>query len=184
MKTEPSFDLADPDYSVRLLRREDIGAIQDLYVRCLDYMLLVDGRPADPGAVEEEFQSVPSGKTLADKFVFGIFDRQHVLSGLLDTVRGYPDRATWWLDTLLLVPEARSRGLGQKVFQAFAGYVEASDGQAIMLGVVEENTRALKFWQKMGFEFLRQTAPEPFGNKIQRVTIMRLALPLASIGEE
>ncbi len=172
LKKETIFDIGHPAYSVRRLWLEDIGAIQVLFEKSLDYMLLVDGHAADPNAVAEEFQSVPPGKLYEDKFVFGIADRQGDLVGVLDTVRCYPDETTWWIDTLLLVPEARSQGLGQMVVRAFAEYVRANGGQAIMLGVVEENQRAFQFWRKRGFQLVRQTEPQQFGNKTQTVSIM------------
>ncbi len=176
MKTETAFDIGLQAYSVRQLLLEDIGAIQGLFEKCLDYMLLIDGHAADPDTVAEEFQSVPPGKSHDDKFVFGIANQQNDLVGLLDTLRWYPDATTWWIDTLLFVPEIRSQGLGQMVMQGFAEYARASGGRAIMLGVVEENKRACKFWNRMGFEFVRQTEPQQFGNKTQTVSIMRRTL--------
>ncbi len=176
MATETVFEIGRATYSVRRLLVEDIGAIQGLFAKCLDYMLLVDGHAADPDAVAEEFQSVPPGKLYEDKFVFGIANRQGDLVGLLDTVRWYPDKTTWWIDTLLLVPEIRSQSVGQMVVQAFAEYVRANGGQAIMLGVVAENQRAFHFWKKMGFKRVRQTEPQQFGNKTQTVSIMRQTL--------
>ncbi len=163
-------------YSVHRLSLEDIGAIQGLFEKCLDYMLLVDGHAAHPTTVAEEFQSVPPGKSLDDKFVFGIANQQNEWVGLLDTLRWYPDETTCWIDTLLLVPDIRSQGLGQMVTQGFAEYVRASGGQAIMLGVVAENQRAYQFWSRMGFEFVRKTEPQQFGNKTQAVSIMRRRL--------
>ena len=176
LKTETVFDIGHPAYSVRRLSFEDIGAIQGLFEKSLDYMLVVDGHAADPDAVAEEFQSVPPGKLYEDKFVLGIANWQGDLVGLLDTVRWYPAETTWWIDTLLLVPEARSQGLGQIVVQAFAEYVRANGCQAIMLGVVTENQRAFQFWKRMGFELARQTEPLQFGNKTQTVSIMRRTL--------
>ncbi len=173
MKTEPAFDIGLQDYSVHRLSQEDLAAMQDVYARCLDYMLLVDGHPADPHAVEEEFQSVPPGKSIEDKFVFGIADSRKGIVGLLDILRWYPDKSTWWIDTLLLIPESRCRSLGEKVIQGFVDYVRASGARRIMLGVVEENIRASKFWTRMGFELVRETEPRQFGNKMQRLKIMR-----------
>jgi ribosomal protein S18 acetylase RimI-like enzyme len=176
MKTEISFDIYLQEYSVHRLSLEDIGAIQNLFTKCLDYMLLIDGHPANPEVVEEEFQSVPSGKSSDDKLVFGIINRQNNLVGLLDVIRWYPDETTWWIDTLLFIPEARSQGLGEKVTQCFAEYVLANGGQAIMLGVVDENKRAYNFWNRMGFDLIRKTEPRQFGDKIQTVSVMRLSL--------
>ena len=172
MKAETTFDIGLQDYSVRRLSLEDIGAIKELFEKCLDYMLLVDGHAADPDGVKEDFQSIPPGKSLDDKFVFGIIDQQNDLVGYLDALRWYPDERTWWIGLLLLVPEARSQGLGQKVLHGFVEYVLASGAQAIMLGVVEENGLAYKFWNRMGFELERETGPRQFGNKTQTVKIM------------
>jgi len=176
MKTETTFDIDLPGYSVRQLSLEDLGAIQGLLDKCLDYMLLVDGHPADPDGVEEDFQFVPPGKTLDDKFVFGIYNQQKDLVGMLDAMRGYPDETTWWIGLLLFVPEVRSQGIGQKVLHGFIEYVRLNGAQALMLGVVEQNQLAYKFWSRMGFEFVRQTEPQQFGDKTQAVNIMRRLL--------
>jgi GNAT superfamily N-acetyltransferase len=173
MRAEMAFDIGLQGYSVHRLSLEDIGALQGLYEKCLDYMLLVDGHPADPNAVGQEFQEVPPGKSLDDKFMFGIVNRQNDLVGLLDALRGYPDETTWWIGLLLFTPKVRSQGIGQKVVQVFSEYARAG---GIMLGVVEENMPAYKFWSRMGFEFVRKTEPQQFGNKTQTVNIMHRTL--------
>ncbi len=176
MKRETVFNIGLPIYSVRQLLPEDSGAIQGLWEKCLDYVLLVDGRPAGPNAGEEEFHDVPPGKSADDLFVFGIVNQQNDLIGLLDVVRWYPDETTWWIGLLVLIPEVRSQGLGQKIVQGFAEYVRASGGHAIMLGVVEDNSLAYRFWSKLGFELNRKTEPRQFGDKTHTVNIMRRLL--------
>ncbi len=47
-----------------------------------------------------------------------------------------------------------------------------------MLGVVDDNTRALQFWTRQGFERVRTTEPCPFGAKTHAVHVMRRALTL------
>ena len=173
MKNETAFAVESRDYSVHLLSLEDVKAIQALYDECVDYMLLVDGHPAGDHAAEEEFQNLPPGKTLDDRFMFGIVDTVNELVGVLDVLRGYPDEGTWWICLLLLAPDFRSQGIGGKVLQGLTEHIKASGGKAIMLGVVEENERAYHFWFKMGFEFVRETEPEQFGNKTQIVRVMR-----------
>ncbi len=176
MIKEPAFVVELQGYSVHRLLHEDIGAIQVLYEKCLDYMLLVDGHPAGENAAEEEFQDMPPGKSLDDKCLCGIVGPQNELVGLLDAVRWYPDETTWWIGLLLLVPDVRSQGIGKKVLEGFVKYVEANGGKAVMLGVVEENERAYLFWSRMGFEFIRRTEPRQFGNKTQTVSVMRRAV--------
>jgi len=174
MKPETAFDIDIQDCSVHQLLPEDSAIIQELWEDCLDYMLLVDGHPAGPHSGEEGFEDVPPGKSPADLFLFGIVNQQGHLVGMLEVLRGYPDEMTWWIGVLLIVPEARSQGIGQTVVQGFMDYVRLNGGQAIMLGVVDENTLAYKFWSRMGFEFVRQTEPRQFGNKTHTVSVMRL----------
>ncbi len=176
MKNEIAFYVDDQDYSVHLLTYEDVKAIQTLYEKCEDYMLLVDGHPAGENAAEEEFHDLPPGRSADDKFMFGIVSPLNELIGLLDVMRWYPDEVTWWIGLLLLVPEIRSQRVGEKVLKGFTEYVKANGGQAIMLGVVEDNERAYQFWSKMGFAFIRETEPRPCGNKTQTVRIMHQKL--------
>jgi hypothetical protein len=177
MKTETAFDIGTQDYSVHQLLFEDSEAIQELLEKCLDYMLLVEGHPAGPNSGEEEFQDVPSGRSPDDKSVFGIVNQKNDLVGLLDILRWYPDETAWWIGLLLFVPEVCSQGIGQKIIvEGFVEHVRASRVQAIMLGVVEENKLAYKFWSRMGFEFVLKTEPRQFGGKTQTVNVMRRML--------
>ena len=176
MKIKPAFTINNPAYSIRQLSLENLGSIQVLFEKCLDYMLLVDGHPASPEGVEKDFLSTPPGKSLDDKYVFGIETKEKELVGLLDAMRGYPDATTWWIGLLIFLPEARSQGLGGAVLRGFEDFVQTSGGQAIMLGVVEENERAYRFWERGGFKLVLQTEPQKFGNKTQKVNIMRRAL--------
>jgi ribosomal protein S18 acetylase RimI-like enzyme len=173
MKTDYAFEIKLQAYSVKQLSLEDITAVQALCGKCLDYMLLVDGRPADPIEVEKDFFEVPPGNQPEDKFIFGIVNVQNELVGLLDVVRSYPEPKVWWIGLLMFLPEVRSQGMGRKVLEGFVEFVRANDGQAIMLGVVEENVRAWQFWSRVGFELVRVTEPRQFGNKTHTVRIMR-----------
>ncbi len=176
MKPEFEFEIGLPEYTVQQLTLEDLGEIQTIYEKCLDYVLLIDGHAADPAGIEEDFQFVPSGKSIDDKFVYGIIHRKAGMVGLLDTLRWYPDQTTWWIGEFLIMPDARSQGLGEKVIESFVEYARARGAQAIMLGVVAENVRAYKFWNRIGFAFVRETEPRQFGNKTQTVKVMRRVL--------
>jgi GNAT superfamily N-acetyltransferase len=176
MQTVAAFDLGLSDYSVHQLSLADAALLQRLFEQCLDFNLLVEGRAPASNAAEEEFSEVPPGKSLADKFLFGLVNRQNDLVGCLDVLRGYPDAPTWWIGLLLLAPEVRAHGLGPQVLQGLAQMARASGAQAFMLGVVEENQRAYQFWARMGFELVRTTEPRQFGNKTQTVSVMRRSL--------
>lgn len=171
------FHIEDPDYSVRELHRpEDMESLQRLFEQCADYVMIVEGQEVPSSAAQETFEDTPPGRTLDDKFVYGLLDRNGNIIGVFEGMGHYPDEATWWIGLFLLSPDVRGHGLGRKVVDGFSGYVHKNHGTSIMLGVVEENQSAYEFWQRLGFGFVRKTEPRPFGKKIQSVYVMRRVL--------
>jgi ribosomal protein S18 acetylase RimI-like enzyme len=160
-------------YAVRKLKLEDIEALQKLFEKCSDYAWIVEGEGVSPNAAQDVFTSLPPGRSLNDKYLYGVIDRQGEMVGMLEGMRNYPDDKTWWVGLLLLAPKVRGCAIGRKLISGFFAHVHAEGGENIMLGVVEENNRAYHFWQQMGFELVRKTEPRPFGKKMQSVLVMR-----------
>jgi GNAT superfamily N-acetyltransferase len=173
MNNGPIFRINLPGYSVRWLHPEDAVILQYLFDRCLDYTEIVEGTAVSPTAAEELFQSLPPGGSFSDKIVIGIFDREGKIKGALEGMRHYPGENIWWIGLLLLSPDNRNQGVGRKILEAFIDYVGENRGTAVMLGVVEDNSRALRFWSQNGFHLVRKTEPRPFGKKIQAVLVMQ-----------
>ena len=176
------FQINAPDYSVCPLRLEHTGSLQRLFDQCADFAMIVEGEGVSPDAAQDIFQSVPPGRSLSDKFLYGLLDRNGEIVGVLEGIRHYPDDPTWWVGLLMLSPTVRGHGLGRKVMDAFSDYVRSNQGTSIMLGVVEDNHAAYSFWQQLGFELVRQTEPRPFGKKMQTVYVLRRWVIQESMG--
>ena len=95
MKNSASFALNRPGYLAKLLKPEDAVMLQSLYEQCLEFALLTDGQPPSPTAARDAFDVVPAGKTTQDKYIFGLFDPQNDLLGMIESIRHYPDNQTW-----------------------------------------------------------------------------------------
>ncbi len=149
-----------------------------MYDQCADYTWIVEGEPVSPTAAQEEFQTVPPGRSLNDKFIFGLIDPHGEIAGILDAMRHYPDEGVWWIGLLLLAPEVRNQGIGRQLLTRFFEHVRSQGGKAVMLGVVEDNIHAYRFWQHAGFVLVRQTDPRPFGKKMQVVQVMRVEVDI------
>lgn len=165
-----------PGYKMTSLSQQDIVAIQSLLERAQDYTLLLTGGPPAPSAAEELLLDRPEMTLLQDKFLFGVVDEAGTLVGVLDVVRGYPRADTWFIGLLLLDPDHRGQGLGQHVYQDFADWAAAAGAACFKLGVLEENERALRFWQSLGFEEVERRPPRCFGQKSHTVILMRHTL--------
>jgi RimJ/RimL family protein N-acetyltransferase len=170
---EPLFEV--PGYRVKHVLPEDIDALQALLENSSDYSQLVTGLPPGPSAAYSLLTECPAGKTPDDKFVIGLSTERQDLIGVLDIIRDYPVQNDWWLG-LLLDPAYRGQGLGQRVFRAFEQWVRQHDARRICLGVVEQNQRAYRFWQTMGFEPVERRPAKQFGKAEHVVIVMAYAL--------
>jgi ribosomal protein S18 acetylase RimI-like enzyme len=126
--------------------------LQAFYEGCRDYFELVTGQPPSPTEAAELLAAVPRGKTRDDKFVFGLFDAPGHLVGVLDVIRDFPKPREWYLGLLLFEPTLRGQKLGDRVYHRLEEWVAAQGAAAVHLIVEEVNPRALRFWQRMGFE--------------------------------
>jgi ribosomal protein S18 acetylase RimI-like enzyme len=173
MNNFPELDLDGIPYSIRALKSEDKENLQKLLEKCSDYYQLYEGKPVSSTAAQEVFHSGPPGRSLEHKFVFGMVAQNGEILGLLEGMAHYPDQNVWWIGLLLIAPELRGQGFGRRFVMGFEGYVHKQGGTAIMLGVVEENIAALRFWEQMGFSRVRKTEPRAFGKKMQSVGVMK-----------
>ena len=167
-----NFSLNLTAYSVKLLLLEDADVLQHLYEECTDFSLLTDGQPPLPTAAREEFDALPEGKTLQDKYILGLFDPQRILVGMIESIRHYPNSQTWWLGLMMLTPKQRGKGLGSAFYRAFELWVSSQGASQISLSVIEINEQGLQFWEKMGFETIRKMPPRQFGIKTHKLYVL------------
>jgi RimJ/RimL family protein N-acetyltransferase len=167
------FTLKVPGYSVESLELKDAEQLQKLYEKCADYAYLVDGQAPSPTAAREEFFAVPEGKSLCDKFMFGLFDSRHELIGLIESIRCYPDDQTWWVGLIMLDPKYRRKGLLNPIMQSFEHWVAKLGMCYIMGSVVEANVKVLRLWKRMGFEVICRKSPKQFNQKSHSIYVIR-----------
>lgn len=172
MNNSTSFSLERSGYLAKRLVLEDAEVLQRLYEQCTEFALLTDGLTPSPTAAREEFAALPVGKTIQDKYIFGLFNLHYLLLGMIESIRHYPNNQTWWIGLMMLAPEQRGKGLGVDFYRAFEGWVLAQGVLQISLAVVEANESGLQFWRKMGFEVIRKTPPRQFGIKTHKLYVL------------
>ena len=147
--------------TVTQLGAEDVPALRALFERCHAFMTLAYGA-LEPDAAEQLLASLPPGKTLEDKFAFGLYTdgtKQRLL-GVLDAVRGFPEDREWIIGMLLMDPDHRRAGLGARFLGSFEQWVRGQGAAGIRLVVQEQNPDALRFWHKQGYEVTGMTLQE------------------------
>ncbi|MCF2145168.1 GNAT family N-acetyltransferase [Desmonostoc muscorum LEGE 12446] len=153
-------------YIAKKLNSSDEKILQHLFEQCTDYAIMTDGHPPLSSAAADEFLALPEGKTIEDKFIFGLFAPDDTLVGMLESIRDYPDEKSWWIGLMMLATEYRGKGLGSQFYQAYESWVAQQEAQSVFLAVLQENQSGFTFWQNLGFEVIRIAPPQEFGNKI------------------
>lgn len=147
MKTEKA-----PNFCrIRLLKAEDEPALQELCRSCRDYCIMVTGREPRVSDAKRILIDLPPGKTKEDKFVYGIFDMDGQMIGVMDIVRDYHDTGEWTIGLLMIHPEQRGKGFGRRMHAFVRHLIINKGGQILRIGVFKENKRAWKFWRELGY---------------------------------
>lgn len=164
---------APAGYLLEQLTPEDEPQVHALLERCADYIALVSGLPPSPATTHDLYVVLPEGKGYEDKFLIGLFTADNALIGVLDAIRNHPQPGEWYIGLLLLEPEQRGHGLGEQVYHAFERWTAQQGSKAIRLTVAEQNEKAYRFWQRLGFKEIERRPPQMFGAKETVFIVMR-----------
>ncbi|MEM6838089.1 MAG: GNAT family N-acetyltransferase [Cyanobacteria bacterium P01_C01_bin.120] len=160
-------------YGIKLLSPQDAAQLQILFAQCGDFFVMTNGVPAKATAAVEEFTAVPNGKTPEDIRALGLVDNCDRLVGTSIGVQGYPDPQTWWLGLMLLAPEQRRQGLGTGFYRALEQWIADQGYRFVSLCAIAPNTGGRQFWQRLGFENIRQVPSRRYGTRTHDVYVYR-----------
>jgi ribosomal protein S18 acetylase RimI-like enzyme len=162
-----------PRFKSRCLKEQDQPAIFVLLQSCDDFSLLSSGMPSVEQDAFDLLHDCPPGIPHEQKAVIGFFEERSRLAAALDLVDGYPSKNIWFIGLLLVHPEFRGMGLGRHIMGSVQSAAEEEKVDALMLGVLECNTNALRFWHSLGFEEQERHGPRTYGLKQHMVIRMR-----------
>ena len=130
----------------------DVAGVWSVYLAADDYAMNVTGMPPDRDDSAEFFDSLAPELTEADTLRLGIFESKKMI-GCAHLSRGWPDAHTAHIGLLLLVPQARGRGVGRRTVEYIESLAAQWPGIArLRLTVVEANEHlARAFWERMGY---------------------------------
>lgn len=171
--TTPDLPVVE-DALLALISGSAVEELQVLLERCEDFEVLVTGQPPGPYAAEALLTDASPDHPLRDKFVIGVWTDQG-LTAAVELLRDFPERHVWYLGLLLVAPEARSQGLGERVFTALKPWIASQQGRAVRLIVQDQNPPALRFWTRHGFVQVG-TATQELMDRTNQVARLELKL--------
>ena len=149
--------------------------VHALLIAATDYHLLVEGAAPTPEHVDEFFTAVPDGYTLDDQFPLGFFMGDIMIGGGGILRRwNAPNKAM--IGLLVFAPEWRSGGCGRAAVAKIETLARTWPGiDRLRAGVIGNNTDALTFWRKVGFNDTGEIKPK-YGPYIDDIVILEKPL--------
>ena len=141
-----------PRVDVRLFRatREDVRELEACLLASSDYFLLTEGAPKKKGAA---LCLIAEAEADRERRILLVRSREeHKALGLVDLYLHQGEPGVAHLGLLLLLPEARGKGIGREVVECLLRSLRKDGFLALRASVGDENPEALRFWEGLGFE--------------------------------
>ncbi|MBF0410346.1 MAG: GNAT family N-acetyltransferase [Candidatus Riflebacteria bacterium] len=144
---------------------DDIKNVQTVFDAAPQYHLLVEGRIAASDAAIKAMSDLPPGKLRIDK-IFGCYFLDSSPVGCLDIVRGYPESYIAFIGLLLFDENHQGLGFGKQAMKYITDIAHSWQCHVLRIGVVETNSRAVKFWKREGFSEIYRKSNHEFTGDI------------------
>jgi ribosomal protein S18 acetylase RimI-like enzyme len=137
---------------IRALAPEtDSAAVRELFARAADYVQLEIGELPSDAQTIDFFTSAPPGIDPTTSLRLGMYLPGSQLVAIADLAFGYPNPDDAYVGLLLIDPNHRGQRLGQQMLGHVFAAASARKAKRILIAVLEDNPKAQRFWQKMGF---------------------------------
>lgn len=166
--------ILENEYSIKPITSSNHNEIKHLYDLCSDYHIMSSGRNATDEDVDSIFK-YSERKTLEDSLTLGVYNKCGLLIGMVDIFKNYPENGTWMIGLLLLSPKERNKNLGKIIHEEIKKYALTQGADTFRIGVLEQNTKGIKFWKLAGYQHVKSTTIN-IGDKESNLNILKLLL--------
>jgi len=162
----------------------DIAVIQQLYDANPEYSRMVLGRaPRDGDAHDDFYDRPPAAFPMGRKFMLGFVDAEDELLGVAEIVSDLFAQSVWHIGFFLLATNQHGNGLAHQLYEAIELAARTNGAQWLRLGVVADNLRGVRFWQRCGFQQVRVREDYAPGERQHTLQVMVKALSRGDVPE-
>ncbi|MBN2991870.1 GNAT family N-acetyltransferase [Pseudomonas cedrina subsp. fulgida] len=159
------------------LASSDEAELQRFFERAPDYFIAVNGEPATPTQAHEELhEPLPAGWTCSRMYWLGYRDAQERLVAVVNIAADVLAIGVWHIGLLLVDACLHGCGLAQRLHADLEAWAVRNGAQWLRLTVVVGNTRAERFWPRLGYVQVRTRDGIAMGRRVNRVSIQVKAL--------
>ncbi len=139
------------------------------------YFVLQSGEGGEIGGAEDIFKSLPAGRSLDNKFIYGFFQDDQ-LTGLAEGIRHYPQKDTWMIGLFIIAERMRNQSVGTVNLKLLESTLKEAGAKGYRIGVLDVNPSGMRFWKRQGYIPTGEVKTITFENQIQRVHILEKRL--------
>ncbi|ATN13045.1 GNAT family N-acetyltransferase [Pseudomonas sp. FDAARGOS_380] len=160
----------------------DEAELQQFFEQAPDYFIAVNGEPATPTEAREELSGqLPAGWHCSRLYWLGYRDAQGHLAAVVNIAADLLAAGVWHIGLLLVHTRWHGSGLAQRLHADLEAWAVAKGAQWLRLTVVVGNTRAERFWPRLGYVQVRTREGITMGRQVNRVSIQVKVVASASI---
>ena len=155
----------------------DEAELQRFFEQAPDYFLAFNGEPATPNEAREELQGqLPPGWRCRGMYWLSYRDAQNQLVAVVNIAADLLAEGIWHIGLLLVDTRLHGTGLAQRLHRDLEAWAATQGAEWLRLTVVLGNTKAERFWPKLGYVTVRTREGIRMGRQVNRVAIQVKAL--------
>lgn len=142
-------------YDIKPITEENYMEVMGVYESNQEYSKLSEGREVEPEDCLSCIREIPPGFDLSSKFFVGLWENNKA-AAVLDFLIGYPNKENVWIGLLMIHGDMQGKSLGRKIASAVFEATENMGFSSVQLGVLDNNIKALSFWEGLGYKRIRE----------------------------
>ena len=160
-------------YRCRLLDAACVADLQSFYEANPAYFLNVEGQPPGPRTAQEAFDArPPEGWTYDRKIMVGFHDDKGALVAMADIISNLFVAGIWHIGLFVVASRLHGSAASGELYRGLEGWMLSQGARWLRLGVVIGNTRAERFWERMGYTEVRKRTGIAMGKRVNDLRVM------------
>ena len=174
----------EPDIQVVTLTLADEPELQRFFEQAPGYFLAVNGVPAGPTEARDELQGyLPAGWSCSRMYWLGYRDTTGQLVAVINIAADLLAAGVWHIGLLLVHSRLHGTGLAQRLHGDLEAWAARRGARWLRLTVVVGNTKAERFWPRLGYVQVRTREGITMGRQVSTVSIQIKALAGGQVDE-
>jgi GNAT superfamily N-acetyltransferase len=144
----------------------------------------VNGVPPAPDEAREEWDSLPPKEFPYEKrWMLDIPAPDGSMAAMANVLCDMFAPGIWHIGLFIVATRLHGAGAAREIYEALEGWMRGRGARWIRLGVVAGNTRAERFWEKMGYVEMRRRLAVPMGARVNDIRVLVKPLAGASMAD-